>query len=138
MTGSIPWSEVQQDCAVAIRVAMCNQRPNRPMCQSQRCQAQRNCTCLIGDDALWALIQRCWLNDPSKRPTVAQLCDALAENPRLEPCVDHPKTKPVSSRSWWSRKVCSVLTRIRIIVKTWHRLVHFFFLVRRAHVQLEI
>ncbi|CAE6442919.1 unnamed protein product [Rhizoctonia solani] len=78
MTGSMPWSEVQQDSAVILKVAARGQRPSRPACQTKACRSQRKCKCLVSKDALWALIQQCWLDDPDQRPTVSQLCDALA------------------------------------------------------------
>ncbi|CAE6437420.1 unnamed protein product [Rhizoctonia solani] len=78
MTGSIPWSEVQQDSAVILKVAARGQRPSRPACQTKKCRSQRKCRCPVSKDALWALIQQCWLDDPDQRPTVSQLCGALA------------------------------------------------------------
>ncbi|CAE6358755.1 unnamed protein product [Rhizoctonia solani] len=78
MTGSIPWSEVQQDSAVILKVAARGQRPSRPVCQTKLCRSQRKCECLVGSKDLWALIQQCWLDDPDQRPTVSQLCNALS------------------------------------------------------------
>lgn len=84
ISGSAPWPEVQQEAVVVINVAIRNQRPDRPTC-TQQCQMQTECGCLIGDDALWELIQQCWLRDPNERPTATELCEALAQNPALHP-----------------------------------------------------
>lgn len=99
MTGSIPWPEVQQDPAVVFKVAVNNQRPDRPTCATQRCQTQPKCVCVIGDTALWEFIQRCWLFDPHERPTATQLCEELAKNPTIEPYKDGPEIKATRSLS---------------------------------------
>ncbi|CUA71534.1 hypothetical protein RSOLAG22IIIB_04653 [Rhizoctonia solani] len=85
MTGSIPWSEVQQDSAVILKVAARGQRPSRPTCQTKKCRSHRKCKCLVGKDALWALIQQCWLDDPDQRPTVSQLCGVLTALEGVDP-----------------------------------------------------
>ncbi|KAG8707046.1 hypothetical protein FRC08_000726 [Ceratobasidium sp. 394] len=72
MTGAIPWPDVQQDSAVILKVAARGQRPTRP-----ECQCKEECSCLMGKDDLWTLIQECWVDEPKERPGVTQLCKAL-------------------------------------------------------------
>ncbi|KAG8708498.1 hypothetical protein FRC09_001218 [Ceratobasidium sp. 395] len=74
MTGTIPWSNVQQDSAIILKVAARGQRPERP-----ECQCKEGCGCLVGNNDLWALIQQCWADEPTERPGVSQLCDALEQ-----------------------------------------------------------
>ncbi|KAF8602199.1 kinase-like protein [Ceratobasidium sp. AG-I] len=77
MSGTIPWPEVQQDSAVILKVAARGLRPERPGCVSEQCPASA-CECLVGNDALWELVQRCWEDAPEDRPNVRQLCELLA------------------------------------------------------------
>ena len=77
MSGTIPWPEVQQDSAVILKVAARGLRPGRPACVSEQCPASE-CECLVGNDGLWELIRWCWEDVPEDRPSVSQLCEALA------------------------------------------------------------
>ncbi|KAG8706575.1 hypothetical protein FRC11_008139 [Ceratobasidium sp. 423] len=76
MTGSKPWADVENEVAVIFWVIR-GGRPDRPTAHSKRCKAPPMCVCLVGHDALWELIQRCWRSNPGERPNIAELCTAL-------------------------------------------------------------
>ncbi|CAE6506399.1 unnamed protein product [Rhizoctonia solani] len=63
MTGTVPWSEIENDYQVIQRVL----RGDRPQPRGAI------------NDEMWALIQECWRHDPDKRPTAWEVYDALCD-----------------------------------------------------------
>ena len=63
LTGAVPFGDKSD--WVAISDVLVGIRPSRP--------AHRSCT-----DGLWALIQRCWDEDPRSRPEIPEVSRALS------------------------------------------------------------
>lgn len=68
MTGEYPFTEIRRKSEVIIRVAQ-GKRPLRPVGDDY---VQRGL-----DDKLWALLQRCWVSEPEKRPNIHQVLEEL-------------------------------------------------------------
>ena len=63
LTGDVPFGDKSD--WVAIPAVLRGNRPSRP--------AHRSCT-----DGLWALIQRCWDQDPHLRPEILEVSQTIS------------------------------------------------------------
>ncbi|KAG8950733.1 hypothetical protein FRC04_007152 [Tulasnella sp. 424] len=66
MTDKYPFWRVRNDSAVIHKVGWEGQTPAREDYLE------------LGDEALWAILQRCWNYEPSARPTMIEVCRKLA------------------------------------------------------------
>ena len=68
MTGAVPYAEIRRSPLV-LQKLLNKERPRRP---EGEIYVQRGLT-----DEVWALIQRCWAEDPLLRPTVDEVLVVL-------------------------------------------------------------
>ncbi|KAF9449953.1 kinase-like protein [Macrolepiota fuliginosa MF-IS2] len=70
LTGKQPFAEIGRDVAVVSAILSQSARPKRPADPA----AQRWLT-----DGMWVLLERCWLGDPSSRPSMGDIVVNLRE-----------------------------------------------------------
>ena len=64
LSGRVPFSDLKSNYLIAMAV-WDGKRPSRP--------AHPSCT-----DGLWALIQRCWVQEPLSRPEIHEVSQTLS------------------------------------------------------------
>ncbi|KDQ55511.1 hypothetical protein JAAARDRAFT_37524 [Jaapia argillacea MUCL 33604] len=75
-TRDVPFAHLENDMAVALSI-LANNRPNRSEVGGAM------------SDEIWALVQDCWAQGPSDRPTITQICERLS-------ALDHSPEQPIS------------------------------------------
>ncbi|KAH7904140.1 hypothetical protein BJ138DRAFT_1167071 [Hygrophoropsis aurantiaca] len=71
LTHEQPWATVRNTPQVVIRISQ-NRRPTRPAGSVGEAALERGL-----DDHIWNLIQACWVTEPEKRLTIAEVKQAL-------------------------------------------------------------